>query len=369
MGHLTFAKEEVYKALANRLDKNPVGAPLNETLLQILKIMYTEKEAEIGSKFPAGFSTADRLAEISGLSREEITAHLEEMAVKGLVIDSPRGTETFYLLSPLVVGFFEYTFMRTDGRLPLKELAELFERYHHEPGVTEEFFGAETKIFRTWTYESQLPVEVHTEVLDYEKASAIIRASGGGALGTCYCRHQALHRGKACDAPLTDVCTSLGNASEWLIRRKFARPATVDELLRVLEKTEKLGLVHLVDNVRNNPAFLCHCCGCCCGPLRSIRDHGIYSVHPGNFIPKIDSGNCTCCGSCLERCQIRAIELVTTPDGEKTTVLEDRCLGCGACVSACPSAALSLRQRTVLHLPPKDKKEQMLRIAQEKGKI
>jgi len=369
MGHLTFAKEEVFKALAGRLNKNPVGAPLNETLLQILKIMYTEREAALGGLFPSGFSTAGKLAEISGLSREEIIAHLEEMAVKGLVIDSRRGTETFYLLTPPVVGFFEYTFMRTDGRLPLKELAELFERYHHEPGVAEEFFGSETKIFRTWTYESHLPPEVHTEVLDYEKASAVIRASGGGSLGTCYCRHQALHRGTACDAPLTDVCTSLGNAAEWLVRRKFARPASVDELLRVLDKTERLGLVHLVDNVQNNPTFLCHCCGCCCGPLRSINEHGVTSVHPGNFIPAIDSESCTGCGSCLERCHVRAIELVSTPDGEQATVLADRCLGCGACVSACPTAAPSLRQRSALHVPPRDKKEQMLRIAREKGKI
>lgn len=369
MGHLSFAKEDVFMALAGRLDKNPVGAPLNETLLKILKIMYSKKEAEIGGKFPAGFSTAEKLAEISGLTREAITAHLEEMAVKGLVIDARRGSETFYLLTPLVVGFFEYTFMRTDGRLPLKELAELFERYHHEPGVAEEFFGAETKIFRTWTYESQLPVKVHTEVLDYEKASAVIRASGGGSLGTCYCRHQALHRGKPCDAPLTDVCTSLGHAAEWLIRRKFARPASVDELLRVLDDTERMGLVHLVDNVQNNPTFLCHCCGCCCGPLRSINEHGVQSVHPGNFVLEIDAAACVSCEVCLSRCQVRAIELLASPDGEKATVRTDKCLGCGACVSSCPSGALSLSQRTSLHVPPKDKKEQMLRIAQEKGKI
>ena len=371
MGHLGLAKEEVYKALAGRLDKNPIGAPLNETLLAILKIMFTEKEAEIGGKFPAGFSTADKLAHFLGLSREEIVAHLEEMASKGLVIDVPRGTETFYLLSPLVVGFFEYTFMRTDDRLPLKELAELFERYHHEPGVAEEFFGAETKIFRTWAYESLHPVEVRTEVLDYEKASVMIRDAGGGSLGTCYCRHQALHMGKACDAPLTDVCTSLGNAAEWLVRRKFARPATVDELLRVLEKTEKLGLVHLVDNVRNNPAFLCHCCGCCCGALRSINESGVRSVHPSNFTLEIDSATCVGCGNCVARCHVKAIQLVPSANDSQdhAVLLPDRCLGCGACVATCKPAALKLKQHLTLHVPPKDKKEQMLLIAKEKGKI
>ena len=35
-----------------------------------------------------------------------------------------------------------------------------------------------------------------------------------------------------------------------------------------------MKLVFSVENVQNRPAFLCHCCGCCCGILEGINKHG-----------------------------------------------------------------------------------------------
>jgi ferredoxin len=373
MGHLGIGKEEVYKALAKRLSKNPVGAVINETLMQILSIMYSDKEAAVGSAFPVGFTTTEALMERTGMSREELTGHLNNMADKGLVLDIPRKGTVYYLLSPLVIGFFEYTFMRATSKLPLKDLAELFEQYHHEKGVVEEFFGADTKMFQTWAYESVMPDEVETEVLDYEKASAMIRDAGGGSLTMCYCRHQALHRNAHCDAPIDDVCMSLGHASEWLVRRGFARPAGVDELLRVLEKTEKLGLVHLADNVRNNPAYICHCCGCCCGVLRAINESDTPAVHPSNFVPEVNVEACVGCGACAKRCHIHAIQLQESIPGDKKSkkavVLVEKCIGCGACIAGCKKTAIYLKQRSKIHVPPAGKKEQMINIALQKRRF
>ena len=369
MGHLGIQKEEVYKALAKRLNQNPVGAPLNETLMQILSVMYTDKEAAIGAAFPAGFTTLDKLLQVTGLPAAELLCQLEQMADKGLVIDIPRQDTRYYQLSPLVVGFFEYTFMRASSKLPLKELAELFEQYHRETGVVKEFFGAETKMFQTWAYESLLPDDLETEVLTYEKASEMIRDAGGGSLTMCYCRHQAWHLGKACKAPMEDVCMSLGSASEWLVRRGFASPASTDQLLRVLEQTEELGLVHLADNVQKKPAYICHCCGCCCGLLRSINEHETPSVHPSNFLPAINQEACTGCGACVERCHVNALQLTDMAGDNHAELLAARCLGCGACIRGCRQSAIKLIRKSKLHLPPKDKREQMTSIAQEKGRL
>lgn len=373
MGHLTMAKEEVYRALAKRLDQNPVGAPLNETLMKILHIMFTETQAMIGSKFPMGMVRLEQLVEITGMSAEELKGHLDEMADKGLVIDVPRHDSFYYMLSPLVIGFFEYTFMRVTDKLPMKELAELFEAYHREPGVVEEFFGAPTKFFQTWLYESLIPEEVESEVLTYEKASEMIRDAGGGSLTMCYCRHQAQHMGTACDAPVEDVCTSLGNAAEWLIRRGFARRATVDELLRVLDRTEELGLVHLADNVQNKPAYICHCCGCCCGVLKAANEHGILTAQPSNFMPRINEELCNGCGACVKRCHVKALTVAERVPGDKKSrkaeLNKEKCLGCGACIRGCKQGAMTLIRRKEIYVPPKNKKEQMLRIAMEKGKI
>ncbi|MBP1759511.1 MAG: iron-sulfur cluster-binding protein, partial [Firmicutes bacterium] len=122
MGHLTLAKSEVYKALAQRLDKNPVGAPLNPTLMEILYILFTETQALIGSKFPLEVTSLDHLVPLTGLNPRELENHLNLMADKGLVIDFSRNEVSYYMLSPLVVGFFEYTFMRVNETLPMYEL-------------------------------------------------------------------------------------------------------------------------------------------------------------------------------------------------------------------------------------------------------
>lgn len=367
MGHLGAGKADVFKTLAERLDKNPVGAPNNETLMRILHIMYSEQEAAVGSKFPMGFTSLDKLATLTDIAEAELAPLLESMAAKGLVVDMPRRDKTLYSLSPMIIGFFEYTFMRTGGSLPLGDLAELFERYHREQGVAGEFFGADTKLIHTLAYESAMPAAATTEVLDYEKASAIIRAAGKGALSMCYCRHQASHLGKACGAPVEDVCTSLGGAAEWLIRRGFARPAGVDELLRVLDRTEALGLVHLADNVANNPVFICHCCGCCCWALRAVNEHGVQSVHPSNFVARVDAANCSGCGVCAQRCHVKAATVDEA--GPAAVVDPGRCLGCGVCVKSCPQGAITLARRDPVRVPPRDKREQLLQIAKERGKL
>ena len=365
MGHLINAKEEVYHALARRLNQNPVGAPVNDTLMEILHRLYTVSEAELGAKFPLLPMTLDRISEITGLAGTDLREILDRMADKGLVVDIQRGDNSYYMLSPMVVGFFEYTFMRVREDLNMKELAELFSHYFDSEGVREEIFGAPTKMFRALVYEKIIPAVVETEVLDYEKASAVIRQSGGGALTICTCRHKASHIGTACDAP-KEVCISLGDAAGWVVRRGMARPATVDELLKVLDLTEKHGLVHLGDNVLKKPAYMCNCCSCCCGVLQTISKSGIMSVIPSNFMALADPETCTSCGVCAESCPVGALKL---EDNLPPAVNRDLCIGCGVCASSCPSGAMTMGRRAVLQTPPRDKKEQLLNIAREKGRL
>ncbi len=368
MGHIKSHKEQVYRALAERLNKNPVGAPANETLMEILQKLYSAGEAELGSRFPLMPVTLDQFAEISGKNEDELSEILDNMANKGLVLDIPRRDETYYVLAPMVIGFFEYTFMRMD-KAGLKDLAELFEQYMQDQTVREEMFHGETKMFRALVYEKLIPLAVETEVLDYEKASEIIRQSGGGALTTCACRHKADHLGTACSAPSENICTSLGNASSWLIKRGFAREATVEQLLNNLERAQEQGLVMLCDNVLGNPTFICFCCGCCCLVLRSINESEIPAVHPGNFLPELDDLKCKGCASCVESCHINAIVMRETYGQNIPSIKEAFCIGCGVCAAACPAEALVLKQRKTRHVPPRSKKEQLLSIAREKNRM
>ena len=369
MGHLTHDKDEVYRLLAERLSRSPEGVIINETLMAILHRLYTESEAAVGSKFSLLPMTLEQIVGITGISADQLKVILDGMANKGLILDIPRKNTFYYMLAPMVLGFFEYTFMRVRDDINMKDLAELFQTYFNNKEVRAEISGIDTKMMRTLVYESLIPVALETEVLTYERASEIIRQSGGGAISICPCRHKATHLGKACGAPL-EVCTSLGSAAEWVIRRGMGKPATVDDLLRVLDETEKLGLVHNCDNVLNEPAYICHCCGCCCVILTGIKEFGISATHPSNFIPSLETETCLGCGTCADSCHIRAIIMHNEGNGTEAPIVnKEICIGCGVCVSTCPNDALKMIRRPVLHVPPENRKEKLLRFAREKGRL
>jgi ferredoxin len=97
------------------------------------------------------------------------------------------------------------------------------------------------------------------------------------------------------------------------------------------------------------------------------------SIEPSSFILNIEEEKCVGCGSCVKRCQVHALTLVEqepgNPKSKKAVLNKDLCLGCGVCVSACKKDALSLVKRGTTPNVPKDKKEQMYRIAMEKGRL
>lgn len=365
MGHLSGGKEQAYRALAERLSRFPVGVVINDTLMEILKLLYTEKEAEAGSKFPIKPRPLEKIKELTGMEERKLVPLLDAMAEKGLVVDIPRKGTTYFMLSPVVVGFFEYSLMRT-GNSRIKELCSLYEEYFQDQLVARETFGSETKMFRALVYEHYIPELVQTEVLDYEKAEAVIRNSGGGGLSICACRHKASHLGEPCRFPMEDICTSLGKPAEWLLRHNFARKASVDDLLRNLERSYSLGLVLTCDNVINEPAYICHCCGCCCGPLKAITEHGVLGVQPSSFIPSIDPEKCLGCETCVDLCHIGALK---APAQEEPILDREICIGCGVCAAGCPVEALKMVRRDNIITPPENKMAQLVNIALERNRF
>ena len=106
MGHIINSKGEIHRLLADRLNKNPVGAPVSEDLMEILHRLYTEHEARIGAQFPMIPMTLEQIAGVIGMEEEALKRTLDDMAVKGLVVDIPRRDGIFYLLAPMIHGFF-----------------------------------------------------------------------------------------------------------------------------------------------------------------------------------------------------------------------------------------------------------------------
>ena len=127
MGH--GASKDVYRELGNAIDGLNTRAPWNESLHSILRELYTAEEAELVSRIPAGLTTLRRLQKITGVEETTLRPQLERLAVKGLVMDLEIGGEFHYTVSPMIIGVFEFTMMRTDGELDLPRVARIFNDY------------------------------------------------------------------------------------------------------------------------------------------------------------------------------------------------------------------------------------------------
>jgi len=364
MGHLA-GKDEILRQLRKRLNENPIGLPEHTSIYEILSILFTEEEANVGARFPLGAVTIDELQRVVGKDKDELEGILKGMMKKGLAVTTSKNGQIRYLLSAAFTGFFEFTFWRADESLPMKRLAELIHTYKNTPHFIQEFFSPGTSRFRAYVYNDNLP-KVKSEIFRFDEAAEQIKMAGRGSLSRCYCRYKAWQLGKNCSAPIDDICMSLGNASDFVVEQGFGKRATVQELLDTLKKGEDFGLVHIGDNVLDKTTVICNCCGCCCAVLQGInQQHLKHAVTTTNYIARLEREDCNGCEICVDHCQIRAIKM----EGDYPVVDEEFCLGCGVCAHFCPSGAMKMEEREKKIIPPKNYRELMIRLMKEKGRI
>ncbi len=365
-----------FAALAERLNRFPQGAPPSQLLFRILSILMHEKEAELLSRLPIKPFTAEKAAGIWKLSLAETHKVLDGLAERAILLDVEKNGTTTYILPPPMAGFFEFSLMRTRGDIDQKVLSELFHEYLNveEDFIKNLFTDGETQLGRTFVHEPALPADNSLHVLDYERASEVIRTAKKRAVGICYCRHKMHHMDKACNAPM-DICMTFNNSADPLVRHGFARSVDVAEGLDLLQQAHDSNLVQFGENVREGVNFICNCCGCCCEAMIAARRFGmLHPVHTTNFLPEIDEEECSGCIRCAQACPVEAIGMVSAndpkhPKKQKARLNEDICLGCGLCVRACNKDAVRLVARKERVITPLDSTHRVVMMAIERGKL
>ncbi len=369
MGHQVGSKSSIVP-LIDRLNKYPVGLPDSEKLRQILALLFDEQEAYIASRFPLEEATLQELVSATRINKQELLPLLEQMAEKGLIMDLPYEGQTYYLLMPGLIGFFEFSFMKLRDDIPQTEVAQLMHDYLHENpygGMAKEFFDSKTPLTRSLVYDDQIPVD--SEVTSYEHARQIIEQAGYGAVGICYCRHKKHHLQQSCDkgVPMEDTCISLGAGARFLVRRGFAKEQTTEQLLTIIDRAREMGLTHITDNIRHKPSFICNCCSCCCELMAGVQMGYHEGIAKAPFIARVDSERCNSCGLCLKTCNVGALE--SNGEQQPVQLLEQICLGCGACIPACKREALSLVERPDKQTPPHKRTDMLMKRLIERGRV
>jgi Pyruvate/2-oxoacid:ferredoxin oxidoreductase delta subunit len=374
MSHLV-AKSAI-KSLEARINRFPQGAPPSETLYKILSLLFSEKEAALVAQLPIKAFTAKTASSIWKVTETEARRVLDTLASRALLLDMDIRGEQKYMLPPPMAGFFEFALMRTRQDIDQKLLSELYYQYLNveEDFVKQLFYSTETKLGRIFVQESVLSRENTVEILDFERASHIIKKTEHMGISTCYCRHKMQHMGKACDAPL-DICMTFGSTAASLIKHKFARRVDVSEGLELLHKAYENNLVQCGENAREGVSFICNCCGCCCEALIAARKFGsLHPVETSAYIPELNEEDCIGCGKCAIACPIGAIEIVTTnKDNDKSykkaKINQDICLGCGVCVRSCNKNSFKLQRRAKKIITPVNSVHRVVLMAIEKGTL
>ncbi len=348
-----------YLKLGKKIDSLTARTPWNDTFHDIVRDLYSTEEADVVAGMPYTLSSLDRISRVTGIDELRLQRILEGLCRKGLVMDiwNEKEARYYYLPSPLAVGIFEFTMMRTGENLNSKQWAKMFHDYF------EAFFPAnfshdeKVSVMRVIPVEETVAPENHIEFYDYEKISSIIDGTDTYAIGLCSCRNEKhLLDEKRCDAPL-DGCSSFGLGADYMIRNDLARQVSKTEMLENFARSREHGLVFCAWNTQKKTMAVCHCCRCCCNYLAGMNKFGFTnSVITSSFLSAIDTTLCTGCGTCVEVCPVNAIGLVSAndhahPKRKVARVDPNLCIGCGVCASKCPKQGLSMvkRGQRVIH--------------------
>ena len=374
MAHSTL--KSGYSRLVERLNRFPQGAPPSHLLDKILQILMSEKEAHLISVLPIKPFTAEKASDIWKVNQAEAQKILDELSNRALLVDVERNGKTIYTLPPPMAGFFEFSMMRIRNDIDQHALSELFYQYLNveEDFIWALFVDGETQLGRAFVHEPILSNENALHVLDYERATEVIKTASHRAVGLCYCRHKMQHLDRACTAPM-DICMTFNSTAASLSKHGHARLIDTTECLDLLQKAYDSNLVQFGENVRKGVNFICNCCGCCCEAMVAARKFALMNpVHTTNFIPEINTENCTGCGKCIDICPVEAMTLVSANDPKHqkrklARLNEEICLGCGICVRTCKEKSIALKSRTRRVITPLNGVHRAVVMAIERGKL
>ncbi len=339
------SQEDIYESLRKNIDASPrMSMPASPEIGEILRLRFSPEEARIAVHIPADYyqaATAEEIARASGIDERMVREHLDSMLGKGSIFWLDVQGEDRYCLMP-IFGFFEIPF--ADGRTDpeARRLAELWDSYFSGR-------GSEALSVSGYKWARVLPATRRTvmvgeevgfapETLNWESVKDYVRnAEERGrkfALVNCSCRMAF----RNCDRPV-ETCIAVGSAAKFFLKRnKAVRELDAVGVLEILRANLEAGLVLTTNNMQYGFDFICSCCTCCCGILRSMVEwKKMNVVEKSNFLPRRDEDECNECAICVDMCQFGAWD-------EDLVFHEDKCMGCGVCEINCPTQAIVMEK-------------------------
>jgi Pyruvate/2-oxoacid:ferredoxin oxidoreductase delta subunit len=346
----------------------------------LLSSIYTEEEAKVlvSSFKKSGESLSLRkISKLTGEPREKLKDILEGMNYKGKLMKMGP----LYMLLPYLPGGFEVYFtVNRDDPERMKKAAKAHQELR-DIGFSFELSASKYPVYRVIPAIEPLEklielgenTNIEHKILPYEVLRDYLSKAipKKYAVVPCSCRNAAKLAGNPCKRTNDNFCVATGILAQNVIETGVGKEASLDELISIMEKAEKEGLVHETFNMQDTAIFVCNCCSCCCGFLKSVKELKNYgSIVKSNFDPIIDKEQCNLCEICVENCPMKAIyhhwPHKEDLSDDMIVVRPELCIGCGVCASNCPLDAITL-EKVRDFMPLKGQTDLLAKRAEEKA--
>ena len=347
-------KNDVYARLRERLDEYSIGFKSTGTgvEIQLLETLFTEEEAEMYLNLTRSLQTARDIAEKTGQPIQTTEEILQKMTDKGLTIPrfpKKKDEPFYYSAAPYLHGLLEHQIKRMD-----KDMADLMLKLNHIG-----YFSRGPAPLRTIPVNTA--VDNDTKIAPYEDVRKIIELKRRYCVADCACSVVRQTQQPQCEKPI-EVCFLFDFYADYYIERGLGREVDKAELLQILERCDKNGLVPQLGN-SINPDALCNCCPDCCESLLALKASpkpAKYST--SSYCSAVETESCIGCGTCIDRCPMNAI---IQSDEEVAQINPHRCIGCGLCVSTCSEGAIRLVRKSEDHIKMPPEKHDFMRSSAE----
>ncbi|MFX1322972.1 MAG: 4Fe-4S binding protein [Promethearchaeota archaeon] len=361
-------EEEIYRKLQQHLDQMPIGFPQAESGsdIRLLKYLFSPEEAKIAMFLRFGWYESLEPLEIiyertkkAGISMHDLEHTLDRMVEKGTTMYKKENDKKYYGNALLVIGIYEFQVNKLS-----EEFLELLGEYMSEIWDKE---ANPTDHHQMRIIPVEVGVDPELNIAPYDNVKKIIEECDGPFVKiNCICRQDMEFQGKPCKMTKhNDNCLGFGVMAQMYIDQGWGTQISKEETLEILRRNQEEGLIFRPSNSQKVD-FICSCCYCCDGTianLRNLPDPANYA--DSSYYSQIDPELCTGCGTCVERCQVKAITLID----DIASIDLKRCIGCGNCIITCPSEAISLQKKEEKHVPPQTMDDLYDLILVEKNKL
>nr|MDO8116229.1 4Fe-4S dicluster domain-containing protein [Candidatus Sigynarchaeota archaeon] len=353
----------LYEIVRQKLHVGPLDTPKHEKIIELMRVFWDEETIRVLAQFPDAGNRIKfkELLEKTGMEKRQLRRILSRASTKKTI---NKHDVAGYCLEPLLPGVFEaYFIAREDTQENLKKAAVLYREIFGNGEIMGRIWDPDFRFFRpllpTSTNEKLVEIgegfDAESCVLPYELVEDIINKNEEFAVIPCQCRFAGELNGEPCSvAPSEMGCLTTGPSVKMIVASGMGKGLTKAEAIDFLKRTEKAGLVHNTSNSKGGEhlSFICNCCSCHCGVLKSVKDHHVPIISPSNFQPRIDLKICVECETCMKKCQMGAI---THPEKGQMEIDMERCIGCGVCASNCAKGALKMHKARDVVPPDKNK--------------